>query len=81
MFPAYDQRQEGRLVPEDRHCTDRQNVGKEATLAFCNHRALNIIRGDIAFLYQLPDGAREWDRSAVHSIPSLLASVNLAVVK
>ena len=30
---------------------------------------------------ELPDRAREWNRSAVRSIPSLLASVNLAVVK
>lgn len=30
---------------------------------------------------ELPDRAKEWNRSAVRSIPSLLASVNLAVVK
>lgn len=30
---------------------------------------------------ELPDRAQEWNRSAVRSIPSLLASVNLAVVK
>ena len=30
---------------------------------------------------ELPDRAREWNRSAVRSIPSLLASVNLAVEK
>lgn len=30
---------------------------------------------------ELPDRAREWNRSAVRSIPSLLASVNLAVVR
>lgn len=30
---------------------------------------------------QLPDRAKEWNRSAVRSIPALLASVNLAVVK
>ena len=30
---------------------------------------------------ELPDRAREWNRSAVRSIPSLLASVNLAVMK
>lgn len=29
----------------------------------------------------LPDRAKEWNRSAVRSIPSLLSSVNLAVVK
>lgn len=30
---------------------------------------------------ELPDRAKEWNRSAVRSIPALLASVNLAVVK
>ena len=30
---------------------------------------------------ELPDRAKEWNRSAVRSIPSLLASVNLSVVK
>ena len=30
---------------------------------------------------ELPDRAKEWNRSAVRSIPGLLASVNLAVVK
>lgn len=30
---------------------------------------------------ELPDRAKEWNRSAVRSIPSLLASVNLAVVR
>ncbi len=30
---------------------------------------------------ELPDRAKEWNRSAVRSIPNLLASVNLAVVK
>ena len=30
---------------------------------------------------ELPDRAREWNRSAVRRIPSLLASVNLAVEK
>ncbi len=30
---------------------------------------------------ELPDRAKEWNRSAVRSIPCLLASVNLAVVK
>lgn len=30
---------------------------------------------------ELPERAREWNRSAVRSIPSLLASVNLAVVR
>lgn len=30
---------------------------------------------------ELPDRAKEWNRSAVRSIPNLLASVNLAIVK
>ena len=30
---------------------------------------------------ELPDRAKEWNRSAVRSIPALLASVNLAVVR
>uniref|UniRef100_A0A7C9JJF6 Ryanodine receptor Ryr domain-containing protein n=1 Tax=Muribaculaceae bacterium Z82 TaxID=2304548 RepID=A0A7C9JJF6_9BACT len=30
---------------------------------------------------ELPDRAKEWNRSAVRSIPNLLASVNLAVVR
>ena len=30
---------------------------------------------------ELPDRAKKWNRSAVRSIPSLLASVNLSMVK
>ncbi len=30
---------------------------------------------------ELPDRAKEWNRSAVRSIPALLASVNLAIVR